>query len=312
MTEPVLHHYPVSPFAEKVRAMLGFKDLAWKSVQIPLVMPKPDVVALTGGYRKTPILQLGADVYCDTALIARVLERLEPSPSLFPQGDTVAVRAMEHFADSVMFNIVIPVAFQPGGGMIRLYYPDATPEFLANFGKDRAAIRQGGTLRRGPLHECKANTQGLLTKVEAQLQAPFLFGAQPCAADFSLYHVLWPLWKVADTQPMLAPYPKARNFIERIVAMGHGTTTEITSGEALQIAKSSRPEPVEGAVALETDGIALGQQATVMPVDSGFEPTTGELINASADEIVLRRSDPRAGTVHVHFPRFGFQLNKPA
>ena len=54
MTEPVLHHYPISPFAEKVRAMLGFKGLAWKSVQIPLFMPKPDVVALTGGYRKTP------------------------------------------------------------------------------------------------------------------------------------------------------------------------------------------------------------------------------------------------------------------
>lgn len=81
MSEPILHHYPVSPFAEKVRAMLGFKGLAWKSVQIPLILPKPDVVALTGGYRKTPILQLGADIYCDTALIARVLERLAPAPS---------------------------------------------------------------------------------------------------------------------------------------------------------------------------------------------------------------------------------------
>jgi glutathione S-transferase len=59
MTEPVLHHYPVSPFAEKARLMLGFKRLAWKSVQIPLIMPKPDVVALTGGYRRTPILHFG-------------------------------------------------------------------------------------------------------------------------------------------------------------------------------------------------------------------------------------------------------------
>ena len=64
MTEPVLHHYPASPFAEKVRAMLGFKGLAWKSVQIPLILPKPDVVALTGGYRKTPIVQVGAGWCC--------------------------------------------------------------------------------------------------------------------------------------------------------------------------------------------------------------------------------------------------------
>jgi len=73
MNPLILHHYPVSPFAEKVRALLGFKKLAWQSVLIPMMMPKPDVVALTGGYRRTPILQIGADVYCDTALIARVL-----------------------------------------------------------------------------------------------------------------------------------------------------------------------------------------------------------------------------------------------
>ena len=312
MTEAVLHHYPISPFAEKVRAMLGFKGLAWKSVQIPLFMPKPDVIALTGGSRTTPILQLGADIYCDTTLIARVLDRLKPSPSLFPQGETLAVQAAAHFADSVMFGITIPIAFQPGGGMVKLYYPDATPEFLAAFGKDRSAMRQGGTLRRGPLHECKANLLGLLPRIEAQLKGPYLFGDQACAADFSLYNALWPIWKVEDIRPLLAPFPKTQKLIERIVALGHGKFTEITSSDALQIAKSSRPEAVKGAVALETDGIALGQQATAMPVDSGFDPVTGELLNASADEIVLRRTDPRAGTVHVHFPRFGYQLNKPA
>jgi len=312
MTEPILHHYPVSPFAEKVRAMLGFKGLAWKSVQIPLVMPKPDVVALTGGYRKTPLLQLGADIYCDTALIARVLERIAPTPSLYPQGNTLAVQAAAWFADNVMFGIAIPIAFQPGAGMIKLYFPGATPEFLEKFGKDRAAMRQGGTVRRGPLHECKANMQGLLERIEAQLKGPYLFGGEPCVADFSLYHVLWPIWKVADTRPMLVPFPRTRKFIERIVAIGHGISTEISSGDALQIAKSSTPEAVKGAVALETGGIALGEQAQVMPVDSGLDPVTGELRNASADEIVLRRSDPRAGTVQVHFPRFGFQLSKAA
>ena len=62
MSELILHHYPSSPFAEKTRLMLGYKSLAWKSVIIPMIMPKPDVVALTGGYRKTPILHIGADI----------------------------------------------------------------------------------------------------------------------------------------------------------------------------------------------------------------------------------------------------------
>jgi glutathione S-transferase len=74
MSELILHHYAMSPFAEKTRLILGYKQLVWRSVLIPPVMPKPDVIALTGGYRKTPALQIGADIYCDTALIARVLE----------------------------------------------------------------------------------------------------------------------------------------------------------------------------------------------------------------------------------------------
>ena len=79
MSDLILHHYPMSPFAEKARLMLGLKGLAWKSVTIPTVMPKPDVVALTGGYRRTPVLQIGADIYCDTALIAQTLAVFEPA-----------------------------------------------------------------------------------------------------------------------------------------------------------------------------------------------------------------------------------------
>jgi glutathione S-transferase len=310
MTEPVLHHYPVSPFAEKARLMLGYKRLAWKSVQIPEIMPKPDVVALTGGYRRTPILQLGADIYCDTALIARVLERVAPTPSLYPQGDTYAVQAAAYFADGPLFWNTVPVGYQPGAGMVRIFFKDRPPEYLAAFGKDRSAYRANS--RRGPVHECKANLALMLPRIEAQIAGSYLFGAEPCYADFSLYHALWPLWLPEDMRPMLAPFPRVLAFMARMTAIGHGKSAAISSGDAIQIAKSSTPEAVRGAVALETNGIALGEQASVMPVDTGLDPVTGELVNASADEIVLRRSDPRAGTVQVHFPRFGYQLNKPA
>src|ERR1700720_4727412 len=65
MTDIILHHYETSPYAEKVRLGLGLKGLAWASVEIPVIMPKPDLTALTGGYRKPPVLQIGADLYCD-------------------------------------------------------------------------------------------------------------------------------------------------------------------------------------------------------------------------------------------------------
>ncbi len=52
MTDMILHHYETSPYAEKVRLGLGLKGLAWASVEIPVIMPKPDLTALTGGYRQ--------------------------------------------------------------------------------------------------------------------------------------------------------------------------------------------------------------------------------------------------------------------
>lgn len=310
MPKLILHHFDYSPFAEKVRLVLGFKRLSWSSVQIPMVMPKPELMPLTGGYRKTPVLQIGADIYCDTALIARVLERLAPTPSFFPKGENYALLTAAHFADSTLFWNTVPVGFTPGQGMMPLFFKDATSEYLTSFGKDRSVYR--GSMRRGPAHECKANLAGLLRQIEAQLTASYLFGAEPCYADFSLYHALWPLWLPEDTRAMLKPHPRILAFMERMTAIGHGKSTEMSSGDAIQLAKSSKPDSVKNPVALETNGIELGQQAAVMPIDTGLDPVVGELVTASADEIVVRRTDPRAGTVQVHFPRLGFQLNKPA
>ena len=308
MNPLILHHYPVSPFAEKVRAMLGYKKLSWQSVVIPMIMPKPDLVALTGGYRRTPVLQTGADIWCDTALIARVLERLAPQPSLYPYGDTLATQSFAYFADSVLFNISVPIGFQPGGGMIRKYLPDAGPEFLKKFGQDRAAMRQGGTVRRGPLAECKANLAGTLPRIEAQLLQPYLFGSQPCVADFALYHVLWPIWELEDTRGLLAPFPRTLAFVGRMAAIGHGESTEISSTRALEIARSSKSAPIADPAAVETGGIGLGETVSVMPIDYALDPVQGVLLTCTTDEIAVQRTDPRAGTVVVHFPRFGYQL----
>ena len=94
MSELILHHYDMSPYAEKIRLALGLKGLPWRSVQTPMVLPKPDHIELTGGYRRVPVLQIGADIYCDTHLITRVLDRIQPEPPLSPPG-----REVEELAD---------------------------------------------------------------------------------------------------------------------------------------------------------------------------------------------------------------------
>ena len=103
MSNIIFHHYPRSPFAEKMRLIFGFKKLAWNSVIIPVIMPKPDLTALTGGYRRTPVMQIGADIYCDTALIADVVERLAPAPTLYPAEIEGLARTLAHWADTTLF-----------------------------------------------------------------------------------------------------------------------------------------------------------------------------------------------------------------
>jgi hypothetical protein len=81
--ELILHHFDLSPYAEKVRTLLGLKALAWRSVQIPMVMPKPDLIALTGGYRKTPVLQIGADIIAIQTASPRNSSGVIPSRRFF-------------------------------------------------------------------------------------------------------------------------------------------------------------------------------------------------------------------------------------
>src|ERR1700740_2975446 len=114
MSGIILHHYGLSPYSEKIRAILGYKKLAWRSVETPVVLPKPDLVALTGGYRKAPVLQVGRDVYCDTRLIARLLDRLHPAPALVPPQFRASCQAFAA-QERNLFFASIPVAFTPPG-----------------------------------------------------------------------------------------------------------------------------------------------------------------------------------------------------
>src|SRR5512143_1274399 len=116
MAELIVHHYPLSFFAEKIRRILAYKRLSWRSVEQPMMMPKPDLTALTGGYRRVPVLQIGADVYCDTAAIARRIEALFPEPRVFPAEHAGVAAIIEDWADHRFTSQIVPsviVAMMP-------------------------------------------------------------------------------------------------------------------------------------------------------------------------------------------------------
>ena len=308
MSDLILHHYPTSPFAEKIRLILGYKQLAWKSVFIPMIMPKPDLTALTGGYRKTPVLQIGADIYCDTALICDVLEHLAPTPTIYPDAVKGAARIVAQWADSALFTAAMAYNFQPAG--VAQVFAGAPAEGVQAFVADRTAMR-GGAARMASA-DATGTYKSYLRRIANMLHGQdFLFGEQPGVADFAVYH---PLWFTQERTPALAGIfdatPEIQAWMARMQAIGHGTAGKCSAEEALQVARNSTPATDPGDVFQDEHGIALGSPVLVAADNFGLEPTEGELIAATRTRYTLRRTDDRAGTVHVHFPRVGFTLKK--
>ena len=308
MHELILHHYDASPFAEKARLMLGFKQLSWRSVDIPRMMPKPDLTALTGGYRKTPVLQVGADIYCDTALIARRLEAEKATPSLFPEGQEFVVASFAQWADSVVFQHAVSLVFQPESMAVRMGKLPA--EVIKAFMADRAGLFSGGSASRLPAEQAQHNWPGLMQRLELQLQreeGEFLFG-NASIADFALAHPLWFLKGTPVTAPLVDDYPAVAAWLGRVLAFGHGSSSAMSAAEAIEIARAATPAALPDEPFGDASGLQAGQRVAVSATDYGVDPVEGELLFAGVEELILARDDERAGRVHVHFPRLGFKV----
>jgi glutathione S-transferase len=306
MKQLILHHYPMSPFAEKIRLILGFKGLHWSSVIIPNIMPKPDVVALTGGYRKTPVLQIGADIYCDTALIADVIEQRAPQPSLYPSGTEGATRILAQWADSTLFWTSIPFTMQAAG--LAHMFAGVPPEQVKAFGDDRNVFR-ANLPRMRPADATAAFALYLERMREMLGKQSFFFGSAPSLADFSIYHNLWFVERGGTVAKIFDSYPALQAWRARMLAFGHGTFDKLDSGGAIAIAHDAMAEPSAGNL-LDAHGIALGERVVVAATDTGVDPIEGTLYAATKDRISIAREDARAGKVVVHFPRLGFELRR--
>jgi glutathione S-transferase len=309
MSDLILHHYPTSPFSEKMRLVLGYKQLAWKSVHIPQIMPKPDVITLTGGYRRTPVLQIGADIYCDTALICDVLEHRQPEPTLFPTGHHKGVaRILAQWADTSLFWAAMAYTLQPKGAAS--IFAGLPPEAGKAFAEDRGKMAQGMTRLR-PADATAAYKSYLRRLSETLEQQPYIAGPAPGLPDFSTYHPLWfSRVRVPVMADILEPFPSVLGWMDKMAAIGHGTSETMKSHDAIAVAAAAEPLPVKGETFQDDHGIPLGTRVTITAEAFGPEPTEGDLVAATRMHFTLRRQDERAGTVHVHFPRVGFVLRK--
>jgi glutathione S-transferase len=299
MTDIIFHHYERSPFSEKVRLVFGLKGITWRSVIIPAWMPKPELTPLTGGYRKTPVMQIGADIYCDTRIILREIDRRFPKFALHAAGGGDLIAA---WADTTLFTNTVGIVFATSG--------DRFPKELR---EDREKFSGG----RFSADRFKAYLPALSAQFDAQLRwieealadgRGYLLGGSPSIADFAVYHPLWFVRLNVRQPDFVAAYSSVTAWLERMRAHGHGVAMPFEAKEALAIAKAASPAAVEAEPYDDPSGCRVGDQVTVAANDYGRDPVAGKLLAVNDCEIVIRRHDPLAGDLNIHFPRVGFDL----
>ncbi len=301
MNNLIFHEYALSPFSEKIRRLFAFKGVRWQSVEQPIVAPKPDLTPLTGGYRRIPVLQIGADIYCDTALIARVVERLHDTPSCLPPSQQGVIALVEDWADHRFFMQVVPPV------VVKLL-PNLPPEFFA----DRAAMSPGfkqEQLAAAAPHAWRQARQSLL-RLDQQLQASaFLCGDSFSLADAACYHCVWFIKNSPMHFAEVMPFTALARWFNTIERFAGDTKQVITAAQALAVARDSSPQDIAGGCVADQE-LSANNQISIVADDYGNEQTIGRLVRLSSSEIVITREDEQVGTVAVHYPRAGYRVSK--
>ncbi|MEP3224477.1 MAG: glutathione S-transferase family protein [Parasphingorhabdus sp.] len=299
MTQVILHHYSNSPFGQAMRLALGLKGISWKSVEQPDIAPKPELSALTGGYERIPVLQIGSDVYCDTAVIVDRLETIKAEPSLYPEPLGFAGRMIANWSGSAWFMPAVGVALGTDPNIVSdAFWEDRTTRFGMNPQKFLPMVPHlttqfdaGGALVRDALADGRA----------------YIGGEQVGHADLMLYMNIR-FAGFAGRKPSDFGH-KVAAWYDRIDALGYGEFESWTREQALNHALETNPTaPVSIA---EGSPFAAGDLVSVKTESPDPAFVTGQLIGLSDRQITIQRHDDKVGDVHVHFPRLG-QIVSPA
>jgi glutathione S-transferase len=306
----MLYHYAVSPYAEKARLMLGFKQLAWGSIEVPVVPPRAGLQNVLGAFRRIPILQRGADFFCDTRLLPHVLDSVHPQPPLLPPHARALSTLIAQWAEPRVFLMMGAVRFESREDLQAL---DALGVAPGEFLRDRAPFmapavdtRRSATTRASARDHVVSYLE-LLESLLANSQ-PFLCGMEPCAADFSAYHTLWWLRAPPRRESLLQRFALLGAWADRMAAIGHGRPQPCSMDDGLSAARHAQQASAWKPDWLAVEDARLGREVTIQPDDYGRDPLIGTLSAVSDRHVTLTRAVPDVGWVRLHFPKVGYEV----
>ena len=303
MSDLIFHHYPPSPVAEKVRIAFGMKAAAWRSVEIPRLPPKPLLMPLTGGYRRTPVAQIGADIYGDSQNIFRLLDETLAGPKLV----TGLSMMMASWAESVMFSLALRV-------ILTNVMDSAPPEFI----QDRGSLYfdKGWTKEQMkadlPAFEAQLQAGFAMLEAHAAQSGDFLFGDTPNQADANLHYLMWFVTGRWDGgAAFLSQYPHLLAIEEKLLAIGHGTSSALSGEEALAIAKEASPQSPTGIFCHNPQKLEVGDPIIIRQAGDTADPDLiGHLRMLDETRISLDMHNDEVGHTALHLPVMGYKFKK--
>lgn len=304
MSELILHHYPQSPVAHKIRMALGLAGASWRSVEIPRVPPKPLLTPLTADYRRTPVLQIGADIYCDSQNIARALGGAGHAETLFPDGCESRAMMISSWAEHVLFDLAARL-------VITSVIDTAPPEFIADRGSLYFEPNWTPEGMKAALPGVILQLQSNLADVDQMLAvAPYMAGSKSSYADAAIAYLAWFIRGRWDHGPaFLEAFPNVTRLEAEFADRGEGQPTELSAEAALAIAKAATPQSATGIHTPTASDLTMAQQVKIRPRGQTADPDViGALRYLDATRVSIDHHTDATGDVAVHLPVAGYVI----
>jgi len=307
----ILHQFERSPFSEKIRLALRMKNLGWASVEIPSIMPKPDLTPLTGGYRRTPVMQIGADIFCDTSIMLSELEKRFQIPALNLPGHEGLARMVSGWTDGKWFQSSVAVIFgEVGDQMPKEFIADRTKMSGRPFDVD--AMKAAAPIMRDQWRSQLLWIEERLAGGRLAGTGDWLVGTKPGMIDV---HVQMNPWFVEKNVPdfleeCFESAPLTKDWYQRLKQFTGQTPEKITGADAVEIAHNAAPRLKPASTAGDLRDFQPGDRVAIAPDDYAKDWVEGDLVIANAERVILARHDERADNLHIHFPRVGYVLRR--
>lgn len=305
--EIIVYSYEMAPNPQKLFHFLSLFAVPFKYVEVPWIMPRPQLSHVGVTYRRTPLLSINSDMYIDTALIVSKLSDIAQHTNS-DLSDTT---------NHLEFDALGQLGFQCATSLI----PPETP-----FLKDKAFLADRTELTGRPFDPemlpkvrpmMISKMLSLVHLVESHFlrggRKFFLDGTMPSTADMHLYWSLnWGLRYHKGARPEVSDttHPRIFQWLEDVESFikDRRHETKISMDEAykiLQVPPTHEYAKFVPHVDDNPEGLQPGQRIKVTPADTGKTgPQFGSLISLNYEQACLRNDE---GLV-MHFPRMGYEV----